>query len=170
MYSHSPSFYQLLWPSLQCWYLEKRSNSKGSVVEISKIQSVCLDKNSEDRLLYLMMGPGLPSSVITGSVWYTLVSLWWCNPPMNEALPSLQCCLFLAYAHKEQRDLSTTRPVYTVNTAKSQLTQVNQEALCPERPSFIHTHTNICSAPTMCQAQQQKRLIGEKWRTGTWQW
>lgn len=45
---------------LQSWYLEKRSNSKGSVVEISKIQSVCLDKNSEDRLLYLMMGPRLP--------------------------------------------------------------------------------------------------------------
>lgn len=44
----------------QSWYLEKRSNSKGSVVEISKIQSVCLDKNTEDRLLYLMMGPGLP--------------------------------------------------------------------------------------------------------------
>lgn len=80
---------------------------------------------------------------------------------MNEALPSFQCCLFLAYAHKEQRDLSTTRPVYTLNAAKSQLTQVNQEALCPERPSFIHT-TNIYSAPTMCQAQQQKRLIGEK--------
>lgn len=45
---------------LRSWYLEKRSNSKGSVVEISKIQSVCLDKNGEDRLLYLMMGPRLP--------------------------------------------------------------------------------------------------------------
>ena len=44
----------------QPWYLEKRSNSKGSVVEISKIQGVCLDKTSEDKLLYLMMGPGLP--------------------------------------------------------------------------------------------------------------
>lgn len=44
----------------QSWYLEKRSHSKGSVLEISKIQRVCLDTKSEDRLLYLMMGPGLP--------------------------------------------------------------------------------------------------------------
>lgn len=42
-------------------YPEKRSNSEGSVVEISKIHRVCLDKNSEDRLLYLMTGPGLPA-------------------------------------------------------------------------------------------------------------
>lgn len=30
-------------------------------MEISKIHRVCLVKNSEDRLLYLMTGPGLPA-------------------------------------------------------------------------------------------------------------
>lgn len=57
-------------------------------MEISKLQSVCLDKASEDRLLYLMTGPRLAAFCdqrlcVAHFGEFMRVSL-----PMNEALPS----------------------------------------------------------------------------------